>query len=649
MRFLLPACIAILFGLLLSACSGGAPTAPADPARAADSLKLSVLSDSFIGDSAAGGFSLESSLSGSELLVRIQVEQAQGLRALYYALEFDPAVLSPLTAHALPGFGDPGQTLQLLHAERGRVYAGQVLVHPEQQPGLNGNAAVAELRFALAAQPVQQRKASKINSSPGGSTPYLLSWDQDNTQLRWLYNNQADYDQNGEVNLADLTRLAQFFGQQQSGGFEIETAQSLVDGDGNGFINLADITPLGQNFLNSGNGGYRIYADSGSGGQEIATVPLSAGTGDTRSQRLQFSFAPPSPQPGNSYWPVLSDTAGNLGFAPPGEGPEAPLTIVLAEDDTPAQGSGTEADPYIIDLAGISASYTFAILDDGTDITGEPDVFIRAFDPQAALSIDQDTGEVQFNPAWTDTLFHLDGIAGSRVTDNRIYFIHSLPVEVLIELATEDIPAQGDGSAGNPYILNAGNIGQSFHFSVSAGGTDITGQPGCSISCSEAGALLSIDQLSGAVQFDPSFLDTQFQMQADWQGTASSNGIHFLHPAPGEGFFLLPDPSDPDWASVTGDGLTAETPLIISTPLFNTDGSVEFSFILNTRADGLGTSIPVDSPGLVWSAEFPFMVTNGWNPPGSATFQPAFTNTFLYVMDAELNSTNNVYVAATSV
>ena len=74
--------------------------------------------------------------------------------------------------------------------------------------------------------------------------------------LDWSYMNIGDYDQNGEVNVADITPLALYFGATAAEA-DWEQAQ-MADGDGNGEVNLSDITPIVLHFLTQVSA-YKIY------------------------------------------------------------------------------------------------------------------------------------------------------------------------------------------------------------------------------------------------------------------------------------------------------------------------------------------------------------------------------------------------------
>lgn len=149
-----------------------------------------------------------------------------------------------------------------------------------------------ELEAMLAAELSRLGKhpARLVNAVPGNGgsvfnlSARLVDADEDeeaeSVDLSWVYRNVGDYDQNGQVNVADLTPLALFWQQQAiyddpgihggivfwpsgnpladgnvaedqpplpgSGAANWRVAQ--VDGDANGLVNLSDITPIAVHF-----------------------------------------------------------------------------------------------------------------------------------------------------------------------------------------------------------------------------------------------------------------------------------------------------------------------------------------------------------------------------------------------------------------
>src|SRR6185295_11188074 len=103
--------------------------------------------------------------------------------------------------------------------------------------------------------------------------------------------------------------------QSVSGGANSITA--VVDGDGNGQITIADLTPLGAN-LGNRVAEYNVYvsanaADYPTGNTAASTIAaaqtvvFNTATGDKTTQRLQFGFVVPGPQPTDIYWVRPSD------------------------------------------------------------------------------------------------------------------------------------------------------------------------------------------------------------------------------------------------------------------------------------------------------------------------------------------------------
>ncbi|MBN2082346.1 pre-peptidase C-terminal domain-containing protein [bacterium] len=65
-------------------------------------------------------------------------------------------------------------------------------------------------------------------------------------ELSWTYRHRGDYDQNGEVNVSDISPIGVHFGKTNAGA-DWNMAQ-VADGDSNGQVLASDLTPIGQNF-----------------------------------------------------------------------------------------------------------------------------------------------------------------------------------------------------------------------------------------------------------------------------------------------------------------------------------------------------------------------------------------------------------------
>lgn len=101
----------------------------------------------------------------------------------------------------------------------------------------------------------EQDRITSLQANDNGDGTFTLSWP---------YKSSADYDQNGEVNVSDITPIVIHFGAT-SDDANWQVAK-YADGDGNGEVNTADITPIVVN--------YGTYV----AGYNIQTSPTADGT-----------------------------------------------------------------------------------------------------------------------------------------------------------------------------------------------------------------------------------------------------------------------------------------------------------------------------------------------------------------------------------
>jgi hypothetical protein len=121
-------------------------------------------------------------------------------------------------------------------------------------------------------------------------------------QLSWTYYRCGDYDQNGEVNISDVTVIGQNFGRTAA---DPDWARARVaDGDGNGEVNISDLTPIGNNF-GSPVGSFAVHTGPAAAGSftavsgatvEFSSAPVPPGGGPR-----EFSHLLAAPVVGNWY------------------------------------------------------------------------------------------------------------------------------------------------------------------------------------------------------------------------------------------------------------------------------------------------------------------------------------------------------------
>jgi len=119
----------------------------------------------------------------------------------------------------------------------------------------------------------------------------------------WKYKNLGDYNQDGTVDIADITALADNFFDPAS------TENEWIDGNFDGTIDIADVTPLAENFFIQ----VAYYAlegsDDGNTYSRIDVIPQNEGGGNERKE-YSISLASPAYR----YYRVVpfdsEDTAG---------------------------------------------------------------------------------------------------------------------------------------------------------------------------------------------------------------------------------------------------------------------------------------------------------------------------------------------------
>lgn len=305
---------AALLALALTAACAGA-IEPRQDGQHSGRIALEVLPASYLDTRSAGSFSLHELVQADgSLRLEVGVERAAGLKALYFRLSYDPAQWHPLSAkstgrlNAQPGSGLLDIAVLNPPGEPGVLYHGQVLAHWPERPGFSGNAVLATV--ALAPGPAPRRQA--LDAPVSSASAAVLSYDAITTTFNWLYYCQGDYDQNGEVNISDLTPLGANLGA--TGPFLASTGLSAIDGDGNGEINVADLTPIGSNFSRRVQG-YRLMSSAdpadypatnegpdGPGAAAFASIDFAASTLGS-GERRKFAYVPPvAPGAGDTLW-----------------------------------------------------------------------------------------------------------------------------------------------------------------------------------------------------------------------------------------------------------------------------------------------------------------------------------------------------------
>ena len=364
---------------------------------------------------------------GGELAAEVSVHGARSLKAAYFSVGYDASRFTPRRCEPGPALGRADELLTLVDtAIAGQVDCGQCLANWDQRAGFSGTGLVAKLYFARRPFLAPVRSASDPPDSVLSRT--TLSWDEPSATLSWRFYNQGDYDQNGEVNIADLTPLGLYFGQACSYPADEDCARACADGDHNGELNVADITPIGSNFGKDMLNGWNIYSSA-----DAAQYPSSAsddngtavflgfkllgehdpGTAPA-SDRLRYVYTVAGPVAGDVYWVRPVDTAFAEGiasnYAPGGGSANHPPVI---------NGVVCYSDPVA------SGGYQLFVVD-ATDADGDPlwtvglsdaDVIWAGTSPGNPLQCTMQLPEVSSEETRTITLRVSDGNGGEDTVE----------------------------------------------------------------------------------------------------------------------------------------------------------------------------------------------------------------------------------------
>ena len=266
---LIPLCVMML--LSLAACSGRhgettAGLAPAGLQSAPDSVgeillksasfSLSLLDHGQLGLDPAALRLEESPAADGSILLQLNSCQSEPLHGICLRLAYDASALQPGPVELGAVLQQmPGTLMELSGSSRpGLLDYGAVQAGFANQAGSQGSGELLSIRFRPASK-APRRLISKAPASAAARAQMHFSTGNPST-FSWTYTCPGDYDQNGEVNVADLTPLGQNYGT--GGGFEYATDLYQIDGDGNGELNISDLTTIGQNY-GASVAGYAIY------------------------------------------------------------------------------------------------------------------------------------------------------------------------------------------------------------------------------------------------------------------------------------------------------------------------------------------------------------------------------------------------------
>ncbi|MBN2081893.1 hypothetical protein JW859_06745 [bacterium] len=464
--------IAVLLVLSCLGCSTKNIGSLGDPGRDTARFTMTVDDESFFNGASADEFYLSTREYDTHVLVDINARGADSLKALYFKMEYDAETYRPEVVQPSDAMGDTSDMLKVqIFRNPGEVAYGQIVTNPDWRTGANGDVTLATVSFrkeAFSEGHIVSTPPNKPASAVGD-----LAFDGTDT-LTWHYVNIGDYNQDGEVGVADLTPIGVNFGEDVTPNqFDFNTALSVIDGNSNGQIEVADITPIGQNYLFNIFGGFRIYGsqnfsdynvDGNGGATLIDTVTIGDDAIGTASQvRLSFEYTIGAPVANDFYWVRPTDGASAEGVISNFCGGDQTQFPVLTLTNPPS-GAGTSASPY---QANITTDYVFSLVDptDG-DVTNDANTTYTVSNP-AAGSIATADATLNIEDAFTGTFFVTATYNGTpnRSDTTRHFNVAVVTTGLYIMQDTTDTDwasVTGTGVDGDPYIIRTATFNDDY-------------------------------------------------------------------------------------------------------------------------------------------------------------------------------------------
>lgn len=273
---------------------------------------------------------LEVTEDTSGATVTVSLQDAASVANAYVQVRYDASRYTPGRVDFSNFLGSAEECLTLaVTSQPGVLPLGATQVKGAAVLPQNGNGLLATIRFNNGA--FSARAASKAPSAPGNAVDDLIITSQTalSVDLQWTEHHVGDYDNNGEVNIADMTPVGMFFNATVATSDDPDFAR-MVDGDSNGEVNLADLTPIGSNY-GSVLTGYVLYTDP-EGTQAIGSgvTVLRADQSPETGTPLVYHYTAPL-DGGSPSFNVRPVNGAELGTP----GPQSNIAEVVSQDGPP--------------------------------------------------------------------------------------------------------------------------------------------------------------------------------------------------------------------------------------------------------------------------------------------------------------------------
>lgn len=325
----------------------------------------------------------------------VLVTGLNGAKAVYGQLRYDPSAQHVVDIQ--PAASGP-DALVLINDDpgNGQVDFGWVLPNFDLRQGVEGELRIGNVTFASGA--AAQKVSLKAPLGSGNAIELSAELDGSNmAHLTWLESLQGDGDNNGDVNISDLTPLGISFGKTPGSGAADSQARD-ADYDKNGEVNISDITPLGLN-LGTSLGGYMVLAgpasDNLSDYDDFARTEMFPGTLNAASGELTWDWTDTVELAEDTYFAVIPyDSAG-----PATRGLQSNAVQLIAPNPTQTVSDVTIELPSGVNLDQDGSGDYIVILTensvDGTAGNAEPlDGVVESLQLTAMVDTLEDPGNV---------------------------------------------------------------------------------------------------------------------------------------------------------------------------------------------------------------------------------------------------------------
>ena len=283
--------VIVAFLLVLASCAGGGARVSPELGMSAGEFTLTDVS--LLGE---GRLVAAASQTAGGMEVAVSVEGARGLKGAQFTLRYPGGKYHATGVRFSEWLGGAEEVVQLGIVERyGEVPVGMVKVRPQEAVGVEGSGELVRVSFARGAG--AHRKAA--SRAPGGEAnkPRDLKVTESGVEnlylVGWHEVNAGDGNNDGTVNISDVTPIAMHFGESYDVETEWTGAVALIDSNTDGSITIADVTGIAMNF-GTQLAGYNIYLggspdplpnveEPGAGLTVLRPVPAGSG-------RVQYTY-----------------------------------------------------------------------------------------------------------------------------------------------------------------------------------------------------------------------------------------------------------------------------------------------------------------------------------------------------------------------